>query len=319
MSAVLRSKFSNIDVAKRFGAFCKEHAIMTRGFVKVGMTPRGIRGVVAVKPIPVNENVIIVPHKAFITAFDAARNQDFVKHVCGGTFPVTPDTILERLGGSFLYVHQAMLGYYLADILLLGDHMDATAQSEAVVPSTPKDQLKAQMTPGGGFNRYVDFMPRSEANFTELRDIVRRTLKAWPLNEDLEANMSRRHHLSVTDVREVVEWAIFMSISRGLPIEHKPTLEKIMDGTDFTQLLAKEPEQTQYSIPVMTPLLDMVNHSTQNENVAVMIPDHPMRDTRPIVARSMRPIAAGEEILMRYAVPDPYAMRVFYGMQDILP
>src|SRR5687768_15100836 len=108
MTSILRSKYSNLDVAKRFGAFCKEHAIITRGFVRVGMTPRGLRGVVAAKPIPVNENVIVVPHKAFITAFDAIRNEDFVKSVCGGSAPLTPDTILERINGTFLYTHQAL-------------------------------------------------------------------------------------------------------------------------------------------------------------------------------------------------------------------
>jgi hypothetical protein len=317
MTSILRSKYSNIDVAKRFGAFCKEHAVITRGFVKVGMTPRGLRGVVATKPIAVNENVIVVPHKAFVTAFDAVRNKDFVKTVCADDFPVTPDTILERINGTFLYTHQAMLGYYLADIFLVGDHVDATAQSEAV--QTQAEAAKLNITPGGGFLRYVDFLPRSEGNFTELREIVRRTLKVWQRNEDLEANMAKRHHVSVEDVREVVDWAVMMSISRAIPIEHKPTLEKIMEGTEFLPLLEKEPVQTQYSLPVMTPLLDMVNHSTQNENVAVMVPDHPMRDTRPVVLRSLRAIAAGEEILMRYAVADPYAMRVFYGMTDILP
>jgi hypothetical protein len=317
MATVLRSKYSSTDVAKRFGAFLKDHSIVTRGFVKVGLTPRGIRGVVATKLIPVNENVIVVPHKAFITAFDAARNQDFVNKVCGGTFPMAPDGITERCQGGFLYVHQVLLGYYMADIFLLGDHVDATPQSEAAVPAAQANM--PSLTPGGGFVRYVDFLPRSEGNFTELREIVRRTVKAWEINEELENNMAKRHHLSVEDVREVVDWTTMMVISRALPIEHKATLEKVMEKTNFAPLLEKEPVQTQYSIPVMCPLLDMVNHSAQNENVAVMVPDHAMRETRPIVARSLRPIQAGEEIVMRYGIADPYGMRVFYGMEDILP
>lgn len=315
MTAVLRSRFSNLEVAQRFGAFCKEHAVITRGFVKVGMTPRGLRGVVANKPIPVNENIIIVPDKAFITAWDALRNKSFVDGVCGGTFPLAPENINERILGGFMYVHQALLGYYLADILMLGDHVDSTAQSEAVA----KAQQQFDITPGGGFVRYVDFMPRHEGNFSELRDIIQRTVRAWPVNAELEERFAKRHHLSDQDAREVIEWGIIMVISRALPVEHKPTLEKVLRDTPFTQLLNGEPDLTQYSLPVMAPLLDMVNHSTQNENVAVMVPDAPMREARPIVARSLRPIAQGEEILMRYGLTDPFGLRVFYGMESVLP
>ena len=288
MSAVLRSKYNNVEVAKRFGAFCKDQGVVTRGLVKVGLTPRGLRGVVAVKPIPVNETVIVVPDKAFMTAFDAARNPGFVGGVCDGKFPLTADNVNERIMGGFLYAHQALLGYYMADTLLLGDHVDST-MADALTPI----EKELKLTPGGGFNRYVDFLPRAEGNFTELKDIIQRTLRAWGPNEDLEENMSKRHRISRFDVQEVVHWAIMMVISRALPMEHKPTLEKVFDKTEFMPLLAKEPTQTQYSIPVMCPLLDMVNHSNQNENVCVMVPEDGMREMRPIVARALRPIAQG--------------------------
>eukprot|EP00672_Neobodo_designis_P021709 CAMPEP_0174829430 /NCGR_PEP_ID=MMETSP1114-20130205/1924_1 /TAXON_ID=312471 /ORGANISM="Neobodo designis, Strain CCAP 1951/1" /LENGTH=315 /DNA_ID=CAMNT_0016063177 /DNA_START=30 /DNA_END=977 /DNA_ORIENTATION=- len=315
MTSALRSSYTNVEIAKRFGAFCKEAGIVTRGIVKVGMTPRGLRGVVATKAIPVNETVIVVPDKAFMTAFDALRNKDFVDNVCGGEFPLQVDDLRARIMGGFLYVHHVLLAYYMADTLLLGDHIDSTPLSESLSPI----EKELKLTPNGGFNRYVDFLPRSEGNFQELRGILERTLRTWQLNEDLEGNLGARHRISREDAREVVLWAIMMVLSRSLPIEHKGTLERIFAKTDFLSLLEKEPTETQYSIPVMCPLLDMVNHSNQNENVVVMVPEDGMREMRPIVARALRPIAAGEEVTMRYGMTDPYGLKVFYGMEDIFP
>ena len=315
MASVLRSSYSNTEVAKRFGAFCKESGIVTRGLVKVGLTPRGLRGVVATKTIPVNETVIVVPDKAFMTAFDACRNEDFVQNVCGGRFPLQRDDVRERIMGGFLYVHQAVLAYYMADTLLLGDHIDNTPLSDSLTPI----EKELKLTPNGGFNRYVDFLPRSEGNFSELRTIIERTIRTWAPNDELEGNLSARHHIAREDVKEVVLWAIMMVLSRALPMEHKATLERVMDKTDFASLLVNEPAETQYSLPVMCPLLDMVNHSNQNENVAVMVPEDGMREMRPIVARALRPIQQGEEVTMRYGMADPYGLKVFYGMEDIFP
>lgn len=292
----IRSRFTNAEQARRFGAFLKDANIITRGFVKVGLTSRGLRGLIATKLIPVNETVIVVPHKAFITVFDAVRDTDFVREVCNGAVPLSIDHVSERVGGgSFLFVHQILLGFYMADILLSG--------SEAPP----------------GFCRYVDYLPRAEGNFVEFDRLLQTTMPKWHAHEVLLRNFCKKHHLNEEDGFTAVRWAVMMVISRGLPIEHTPTLDRILESTEFAKLLVNEPKESQYSIPVMCPLLDMVNHSPANDNIAVMVPDHDMKDTRPIVARALRNIPAGEEITMRYGICDPYGMRVFYGIEQILP
>lgn len=286
---ILRPKRTPTEIAQRFGAFCKDKSILTRGMVRIGATPRGIRGATAAKDIEINESVIIVPDKAFLSVFDAFRSDDFVD-VCGGSLPLVPDSINERIASTVLFTHQIILGYYAAHVMLVDD--DAASNQ---------------------FTKYLDFLPRGEGNFSELQIIIERSLDAWPENERLEEALAKRHRLSLPEVRGMVHYALTMVISRALPIEHKKTLTHAMKDTDFVELLAGEPDQTRYSIPIMCPLLDMVNHSP-DENVAVMVPDDDSKDFAAVVARSMRKIRKGEEIVMTYGINDPYGMQVFYGI-----
>ena len=279
------------EVAQNLGRYCKAHSVLTRGYVKIGRTPRGLRGIVAAKDILANDSVIVVPHTALLSYFDALRDVRFKALWESGAVPFDPYMIQGRVGATFLHLHQVVLAYYMAHLILA----DEFQQVELL--------------------KYLDFLPRGEAKFEELGKTLDQALDHCEMSHDMQGRIAKANRVSVETVRGTVLWCLAMVISRSVPVQHRPTLERIMEKTPFEALLEHEPEQSKYSVPVMAPLLDLLNHDAE-ENVMIAVPDAEMQHGRCLIARSVRDIAQGEEVVMTYGAADPYLLRLFYGIGE---
>lgn len=306
MSYIWRCSKSPEAVAKGFANFCKTNSLVTRGMCRVGRTPRGLRGLVAAQDIKADESVIIVPDNAIITCFDPLRSQSFLSAVTSSRNPnavsdlndVFPYSKLHtRVGTTFLYDHHVMLALFITHLLL-------------APPETEK------------FRDYIDYLPRGEANFHELTLMLERAIDHCQTYTRIAPALCAAHHVSVEDLRAATVWALTMVISRSIPIEHTRTLEKFAEGAGQIErdLVEKEKNNTPNAschVSALIPLIDMLNHD-ENPNVAIAVPDVESSKRRAIIARSLRPIAKGEELSMMYAGQhDPQLLSVFYGMQYI--
>lgn len=304
MTYIWRCNKSADAVAKGFAGFCKESGIVTRGMCRVGRTPRGLRGLIAAQDIKADDSVIIVPDNAIMTAFEPLRSQSFISAV---TSPRNPNAIdlydvfpyqklSSRIGTTFLYDHHVMLALYMSHILL------APAETER-------------------FRPYLDYLPRGEANFHELQRMLERAIDHSSTFSRTAPALCSAHHVSMEDMRGVTVWALTMVISRSIPIEHTKTLEKFAEGTGPLEhdVLEKDKgtQTASFHVSAMIPLIDMINHD-ENDNVAIAVPDLETSKKRAVIARSLRPIAKGEEITMKYGgAHDPQMLALFYGCQHV--
>jgi hypothetical protein len=298
MAHIWRTTKAAEEVARSFSAFCKNNNVITRGYVRVGRTPRGLRGLIAARDIAKDDNVIIVPDHAIVTCFEALRNESFVRAVESGGAKVdfTYSSLSARVGSTFLYDHHIALALVLAHSLLAADKADR-------------------------FGPLVDYLPRGEADFGELTVLLERAIDHATIFNTMGMALAAHHHISPQDMRTVVVWALTMVISRTIPIEHRATVAKLASGTPLEhEILEREKGvTTSFHVAALVPLIDLINHD-ENDNVAVAVPEVELKYSRCVIARSVRPIAKGEEITMRYGgVHDTNMLRIFYGITNYVP
>jgi hypothetical protein len=278
-----------VEVAQNFARHCKAKSLITRGMVKTGRTPRGIRGVVALKDIPTDTNVIVAPHMAFLSVFDAVRCPRF-KGLWSGQVPFEPSQFDARVGSTFLQLHHVLLAYHMAHMMLYND----TEKIEEL--------------------RYLDYLPRGESDYVELTKGLEQFLGHSDVGNDAAERIVKFHATTPAVVRATALYCLLMIFSRSIPVEHKATLERVMEKTDFVPMLEGEPAtQTKYSVPILCPLLDMINHAA-DENVGIAIPDAELKHGRALVVRTCKPIKAGEELVMTYAGGDRQMLRFIYDL-----
>lgn len=298
MAHIFRSTKSAEEVAKGFAAFCKSNNVITRGYVRVGKTPRGLRGLIAAKDIPKDDNVVIVPDHAILTSFETLRSTNFIHAVESQDIKLdfTHKNLSSQVGGTFIYDHHVMLALYISHTLLAAESAEK-------------------------FRPLVDYMPRSEANFTDLTVLLERAIDHSRLYNTVGMALANHHHVSPQDFRSVLIWALCMVISRSVPLEHTKTIQKLAKDTPLEQEIGERETgtTTNFHLSSIIPLLDMINHD-ENDNVAIAVPDVDMKHSRCVIARSLRPISKGEEITMKYGgVHDPQMLKIFYGIPEIIP
>lgn len=298
MAHIWRTTKSAEEVAKGFALFCKNYNVITRGYVRVGKTPRGLRGLIAAKDIPKDDNVIIVPDHAILTCFESLRSTNFIKFVESQDVKVdfSYANLSNRVGGTFIYDHHVMMALYIAHTLLAAENAEK-------------------------FRPLVDYMPRGEGNFTDLQVLLDRAIDHSQLYNTVGMALASAHHVSPQDFRAVMIWAMCMVISRSIPVEHKDTIKKLAKDTPLeAEIAARETgTTTNFHVSCVVPLIDMINHD-ENDNVAIAVPDVDMKHSRCVIARSLRPISKGEEITMKYGgVHDPNMLKIFYGIHEVIP
>ena len=329
---ILRQTRSSVQLAQGFGTFCKQAEIFSGGLLKIGKSPTtGLRGLIARKPIPSLTTCVHVPIDAGVSAAMACRDQPFLSRACPNIFPIDGSELTARVNNtSFLFYHQIFLAHYIADIVLEND----------------LERMKH-------VGKYIDFLPRYESEFAELLRAVIPLLDASPLDQELTQTLSRAHCISPKEHRATVLWALTMIYSRSVPVTHPHMLQCMTENTQFAPLaqraleaavaipassssdndaqsslrnerLQKElMERTGGGLPVLLPMIDMVNHHADETkvNVELAVPQADNTGTalagkmgRMMLLRSTQPIAEGQELLMQYATGRSDLVKVFYGI-----
>jgi hypothetical protein len=289
-SPYLRPSKASDAIAKDFAAWCKKSFIITRGMVRVGVHPKsGRRGLIAAKFIPKDDTIVTVPVSAMLNFTHAMKDQTFTSIFAQANLAplLTPQQINEKMHNSFIYRHHMVLAMYMVHMILSQDY-----QRHEFLP-------------------YVDFLPRGEGNFDRLFRLVHQLLEVEPECQSWMEALGKKHYIKAYEVRDMMLWCMAMIFSRSVPIEHPVTVAKMLEGTEYIDVLKKN-----YKQPVSSfcPIIDMCNHHPV-ENAAVMVPDHEMKHTRVIMLRSVQPIEAGEEVLLTYGGGKLEELELIYGIE----
>ncbi|KPI83576.1 hypothetical protein ABL78_7379 [Leptomonas seymouri] len=340
-------------LAKSFIGYCKRHHIITRGLCRIGYARRSplstahsspqdclLRGLIANKDIAQNENIVMMPVTACLHPGVALRCKPFWDLLPPGAQATLQDATVAyntRISDRSLIRHnQYLMALYMVYLMLLRNC----------------DPARLATTPGGDVIDYIDFMPRNEGNFEQLVAHLSGWLDGPEVCRTSQAALSNHFQLTQAEVRPAIVYALCMIYSRMVPVDHRACLQYAFQSTPLahawddvaaTAALAALPSGTasaagaeagavgghgggergvnmslvQEPISFLCPVIDMCNHST-NENVAVMVPDREPTLSGPVIClRSLRPIAKGEELVMTYGAA-PHALKLIWGMQDIL-
>ncbi|KPA84053.1 hypothetical protein ABB37_02176 [Leptomonas pyrrhocoris] len=336
-------------LAASFIAYCKRHHVTTRGLCRIGYARRSpppntgstaqaylLRGLIANNDIPPHENVVMMPVTACLHPGVALRCKPFWNLLPADAQATLQDVTVaynSRLADRSLVRHnQYLLALYMTYLMLLRNC----------------DPARLAATPGGDVMDYVDFMPRSEGNFDQLAAHLAGWLDGPEVCRTSQVALASHFHLTQAEVRPAIVYALCMIYSRMVPVDHRACLQYAFQSTPFahawddvaaTAALAALPPDTKTTataagndeggkgsvntslvrepISFLCPVIDMCNHS-EHENVAVMVPDREPTLSGPVIClRSLRPIAKGEELVMTYGAA-PHALKLIWGMQDIL-
>ena len=282
-------------IARNFGSFLKARTVLARN-IKVGLSSeRKIRGLIATQDHP-NESILVaLPASSILSHATAMADLSFAEVF--KDYPLmTPEKTNDVVPGSWMRLQQYVLALYIVHLIL---SRDPTAET------TPKHWLN-----------YIDFLPRSENPFNELSKYLEAFYSHADLCTDSMRLLCEKHKVGMGEMKEAVKWATAMVVSRGLPVEHRETVLGAMAGTPFYEYvegLEAPNGRLKQLQAVMCPLMDVCNHADA-ENAAVMAADQPILNQRFLCLRSTKPIKAGEEVLMKYAVRSPLELSFFYGI-----
>lgn len=112
-----------------------------------------------------------------------------------------------------------------------------------------------------------------------------------------------------------VQYATWLVSSRALPLAISADNETMAEFDDRGQVVSKANRQW---IRVLVPLLDMVNHQSQNPNAKWTLID-PQKDAAWFALESIRPIAAGQEITMAYGSGVDSSVELYQNYGIVLP
>jgi hypothetical protein len=276
----------------------------------------------ATRDIPANDTIVVVPNNAILSIFDAYRSATFnqaLKDAGLAALPMQPNGFGGRVGSTFLMEHQVILGLYMAHMTLMSRAVAAAATAGAASGNmSQQENWNPGFSPAEPFAPYVDFMPRGEGNFSELTTTLRRLVDHSPAANTILSPLAIAHNVAAPELRDALVWALTMVLSRAVPITHRPTLLRVAEDTPFDALFkgVPPPDAAPITVPLLVPLVDMINHSAA-PNAEVVVPEVETLHARCLIARSLRPIAAGEEITMQYtAADDLQVLRTFYGISQ---
>lgn len=361
---LLRVLASPQAVAKDFASYCKRNQVMTRGMCRIGFIQRKppkeakpqsgagylameasqlqLRGLIANKDLKKDDNVVMLSERACIHPGRAVRCEPFMKllpeDLCRDQFLHPRLLMNERLAsGSLIRYHHLLMGLYMSYMLL----------AHRCRPDWAKTQI-----PGSDAIQYVDFMPRTEGDFRVLALHLARWLDTSTAVRESEAALAKQFDVSPAEVRPLLVYSLCMIFSRGVPVDHKGLLHTAFRGTPQEKWVGQplhageltaggdggagvtpeictpgSHEFVKEPISFLCPILDMCNHSTQ-ENVAVMVPSsssasggaayNPNPTVGPVIClRTLRDIRKGEELTMAYGAAAE-ELKVVWGMPHIL-
>lgn len=301
---LLRVLKSERDVAAAFVQYCKRHRVLTRGMAKVGMTPRGLRGLIATKRIPANETCVVASTDAAISVISAVADPNFTSLFSDEVQYLMlhdPQVLFGRVGKSSLRFSQLVPALYMTC---------------AVV-----DPVEVNW---GGVRQYLDFLPRHEGNFVQLRHNLAPVIDKDPLAGQCQNAIASHFRVSEAEVRQVLLWCLTMLFSRQAIVDHKATLLRVLEKNPaFRHVYDADPgPMVAQPLPMLLPMIDMCNYSPA-ENVAPMAADHFVGAGPGAVAvnavclRSLREIQEGEELTMAYGANER-ELQVLFGMPKIL-
>jgi hypothetical protein len=263
---LLRVTKPTAQVARDFANYCRKSGVVTTG-LKVAQTSRGIRGLVAVKPIANGATVARVPLRASISAFTAVHDADFLSLIDpdAAALPFRKDYLAEVVGKPPLRFDQLLLGLYMTHASLEADH-----------PRRP----------------YLDFMPRHEGYFAPLHDKLNLALdEAWVVLA-CEQRIAKRHSVAASEVRQLLLFSLSMIFSRQILLS---------DATAITSLFreaAMPLPSSPFSTSVLYPIADLVNHSKTVENVDFVVDTAAPHDLSMIATTD---IEVGGELSLMYS------------------
>lgn len=327
-------------LATAFAGYCKRHQVITRGLCKIGYTQRRpsaaalpqsgagylpskssdhlLRGLIANKDIKKDENVVMLAERACLHPGRVLKCEPFMKlmpmQVLEEQFHSPQLLRNERLtAGSLIRYHQLLMGLYMAYITLAHRlRPDWASQASAL--------------PGGDIIQYLDFLPRSEGDFTVLSQHLSRWMDTAAVVRECEGALASNFQITSAEVRSLLLFSLCMMFSRVVPVDHIGLVEAALKGTPLSGSVKKAARQQQEGSSVelleepmsfMCPIIDMCNHST-HENVAVMVPSSNPTAAGPVIClRSLRDIQKGEELTMCYTASDN-ELRVVWGMPHVL-
>lgn len=342
---LLRVLDSPQALAQAFIGYNKRHHVTTRGLCRIGYARRSpppnasstpqnylLRGLIANKDILQNENIVMMPVTACLhpgVAFRCKPFWDLLPADAQATLRDVKGAYNSRISDRSLVRHnQYILALYMVYLMLLRSC----------------DPARLASTPGADVLEYVDFMPRSEGNFDQLSAHLSGWLDAPEVCRAAQSALASHFRLTQAEVRPAIVYALCMIYSRMVPVDHRACLQYAFQSTPYAHAwddvaataapaalpspgapptsnpmsgsapaaLVREP------ISFLCPVIDMCNHSEQ-ENVAVMVPEREPTLSGPVIClRSLRPIAKGEELVMTYGAA-PHELKLIWGMQDILP
>lgn len=320
------------EVANGFVAYCRHRRVLTRGMCRVGYVrrrpppaPSGaqvpgvtaasqytLRGLIANKDIPKDENVVMLSEFACVHPGTALRCKPFmdiipndVRQQCFQTEDFVRNS---RLSDRSLIRHnQLLMALYMTYLTLL----------RALRPQELSSTSSADVV------QYLDFMPRSEGAFDQLEPHLNGWLAGAQVSRVTENSLATHFGVTVEEVRAVVVYFLCMLYSRVCPMDSKELVRFAFQRTPLEAAVQKvcagKPEDrlVQEPISFLCPMIDLCNHS-DSENVAVMSPERDPSASGPIIClRSLRDIAKGEELTMTYG-GSPTELRVIWGMKEVL-
>lgn len=337
-------------LAKSFIGYCKRHHVTTRGLCRIGYARRNpplngssnpqnylLRGLIANKDIPANENVVMMPVTACLHPGVALRCKpfwDILPPDAQATLRGVQAAYNSRIADRALVRHnQYLLALYMVYLMLLRN----------------LDPARLAATPGGDAMDYIDFLPRDEGNFDQLAAHLSGWLDAPEVCRTSQQALAAHFQLTQAEVRPAIVYALCMLYSRMVPVDHRGCLQYAFQSTPYanawddvaaTAALPALPADSTASskssgstsasgsgavntslvrepISFLCPVIDMCNHSEQ-ENVAVMVPDREPTLSGPVIClRSLRTITKGEELVMTYGAA-PHELKLIWGMQEVL-
>jgi len=152
------------------------------------------------------------------------------------------------------------------------------------------------------FAPYLDTLPTEISDATPdlfsdeelaLAEFPRLIRKAQERKQDIE-KVAQERGLSLEDL----QYATWLVTSRSFPLAMSQDEETMAEFDDRGQVLSKSEKERQW-IRILVPLLDLVNHSSNQPNCRMTIID-PHKDNAWFALTSTKPISAGSELRIAY-------------------
>ncbi|CUG92321.1 Hypothetical protein, putative [Bodo saltans] len=326
------------DIASAFSHFCTQRGVVVRG-ARICTGSRGLRGLSAKTDLPKGATVVRVPGQAMLHVGLALHDVNF-REACLHQATLDLSNSAQQLDDVFPLRCRGMGHDALPDdTLTLRNHQILLAGYLAY----------ASVTNGHPLQAYTDFLPRREGNFDDLMPKWYDALddSHWCLS--LQQTIAQPIGHASSEARPLIQWALSMLSSRQVPLQDPEWKRRVLraaepfdvpspsttssraeGGLSAVELLSLDaqslPNATQLSasslasaiptMPVLCPVMDLCNHTSEdNENVEM---DVDVDDSGGIALKlvTTAEVRAGEELMMNYGATN-LQLRILWGMSLI--